>query len=140
MILWGLWGERNQLVWRHESRTAHLIVEGALTILDEWKMARAVGEHQPVSDAARPATCRRWHPPQQGTLKCNVDAAFQESEGQWGWGIAIRNHPGSLLSHRTGWMRGVPEVREGEALTLLDALIWVQAVGVERAVFETDST
>ncbi|CAN1787821.1 Putative ribonuclease H protein At1g65750 [Linum perenne] len=45
MILWGLWGERNQLVWRHESRIEHLIVEGALTILDEWKMTRAIGEH-----------------------------------------------------------------------------------------------
>ncbi|CAN1848611.1 hypothetical protein LINPERHAP1_LOCUS39002 [Linum perenne] len=40
MVLWGLWGERNQIVWRQESKTPQLIVEGALSIWEAWKVAR----------------------------------------------------------------------------------------------------
>ncbi|CAN1770769.1 hypothetical protein LINPERHAP1_LOCUS11707 [Linum perenne] len=81
-----------------------------------------------------------WHPPGELQLKCNVDAAFRVSNREWGWGAAVRNHVGTLLSFRTGWLRGTPEVREGEAMALLDALLWIQASGVEDMVFEIDSS
>ncbi|CAN1814009.1 Putative ribonuclease H protein At1g65750 [Linum perenne] len=139
MILWGLWGERNQLVWRRESRTPHLVVEGAVSILEEWKAARTNGQQSDRRNSDQQVPCERWHPPPMGVIKCNVDAAFQATRRQWGWGMVSRDHMGNLLSYRTGWMRGVLEVREGEVLALLDALLWLQANGVQRAILETDS-
>ncbi|CAN1768664.1 hypothetical protein LINPERHAP1_LOCUS10757 [Linum perenne] len=139
MILWGIWGERNQLVWRRESRMPHLVADGALSIWEEWKAARQNGKQSAGGNSGHQVLCEKWHPPPRGFIKCNVDAAFQESRRQWGWGLAIQDHEGTLLSYRTGWMRGVLEVREGELLALLDALMWLQAAGVQNVILETDS-
>ncbi|CAN1253998.1 Putative ribonuclease H protein At1g65750 [Linum perenne] len=139
MILWGIWGERNQIVWRRESKTPNLVADGALSILEEWRTARQHGKHSADGNSGRQTQCEKWHPPPRGFIKCNVDAAFQVSRRQWGWGLAVRDHEGTLLSYRTGWMRGVLEVREGEVLALLDALISLQAAGAQNVMLETDS-
>ncbi|CAN1842196.1 hypothetical protein LINPERHAP1_LOCUS36775 [Linum perenne] len=83
--------------------------------------------------------CDLWHPPHPNELKCNVDVAYQSREQRWGWGAAIRNHAGSLVAYRTGWTRGQPEVREGEARGLLDALYWAVRSQLHQVVFEVDS-
>ncbi|CAN1744284.1 Putative ribonuclease H protein At1g65750 [Linum perenne] len=140
MVLWSIWGERNQIVWNHESRTARLVADCGLTLLTEWRLARGIGRRPRNQGDRTEAICDKWHPPGEVQLKCNVDAAFRASSRDWGWGAVVRNHSGALLSFRTGWLRGTPEVREGEAMALLDAMLWIQASGVANMVFETDSS
>ncbi|CAN1815833.1 hypothetical protein LINPERHAP1_LOCUS27580 [Linum perenne] len=138
--MWSVWGEQNQIVWNHESRTARLVIEGGMMMLNEWRAARGLVGQSQTQGGRREAVCERWHPPDELQLKCNVDAAFRASTRDWGWGAAVRDHYGTLLSYRTGWLRGTPEVREGEAMAFLDALLWIQASGEENMEFETDSS
>ncbi|CAN1729193.1 hypothetical protein LINPERHAP1_LOCUS527 [Linum perenne] len=83
--------------------------------------------------------CENWHPPAYPWMKCNVDAGFKPNNRQWGCGMILRNSEGSLVGCRTTWKTGKPEVREGEAWALLDAMLWVEQSGYENVIFEVDS-
>ncbi|CAN1828205.1 hypothetical protein LINPERHAP1_LOCUS32159 [Linum perenne] len=85
-------------------------------------------------------SCTKWHNPPIGKLKCNVDAAFRERELWWGCGISLRNHEGAVVSIRTSWRRGLPTVKEGEALALLEAMEWLENSGYRDVIIEVDSS
>ncbi|CAN1784844.1 Putative ribonuclease H protein At1g65750 [Linum perenne] len=105
----------------------------------EWKAARAIP--RPTIGAPRQSNliCSSWHPPTRNQFKCNIDAGFRPVESLWGWGAALRDHSGSLLAYRTGWERGQPAVKEGEAWGLLDALSWMESLQIDQVTFEVDS-
>ncbi|CAN1797971.1 hypothetical protein LINPERHAP1_LOCUS21500 [Linum perenne] len=86
------------------------------------------------------SSCSKWHNPLIGKIKCNVDAAFREREHRWGCGMALRNHKGVVVSIQTSWRRGLPTVREGEALALLEALEWLENSGYNDVIIEVDSS
>ncbi|CAN1804672.1 Putative ribonuclease H protein At1g65750 [Linum perenne] len=138
-VLWCLWYERNQRVWNGEARTTNLIIESGTSIITEWKAARAATRPTNATPSRPDTSCKAWHPPVQNNFKCNVDAGFRRADDTWGWGAAIRDHYGTLLSYRTGWERGKPSVAEGEAWGLLDALFWVESLQISDTTFEVDS-
>ncbi|CAN1843957.1 FBD-associated F-box protein At3g52670 [Linum perenne] len=67
-------------------------------------------------------------------------AAKREEERRWSSGMILRYEADTVIYCRTTWKRGRSEVREGEALTLLDAMQWAEQSGYENVVFEVDST
>ncbi|CAN1782702.1 Putative ribonuclease H protein At1g65750 [Linum perenne] len=138
-VLWSLWYERNQRTWKNEARTARLIVDGGINIIAEWKAVRAGSLTRNNVPRSESAGCNSWHPPPSDAVKCNVDAGFRTNDATWGWGAVLRSHSGSLIAYRTGWERGRPSVKEGEAWGLLDALRWVEELGMDRVIFEVDS-
>ncbi|CAN1821825.1 hypothetical protein LINPERHAP1_LOCUS29697 [Linum perenne] len=139
MILWSLWGERNQRVWSKVFRSPQLVVEAGMSVLQDWRKAKAKGPAELTPTSSAPVRCGKWHPPPVMRLKCNVDATFREQQLMWGWGVALWDHAGTLVAYRTGWQRGTPEIREGEAMALLDALRWATANGLGPTKFEVDS-
>ncbi|CAN1815291.1 hypothetical protein LINPERHAP1_LOCUS27389 [Linum perenne] len=110
-----------------------------MTVLQDWRKAKAKGTADLTPTPPAPVRCVKWHPPPVMRLKCNVDAAFREQQRMWGWGVALRDHAGTLVAYRTGWQRGTPEIREGEAMALLDALRWAAANSLGPTKFEVDS-
>ncbi|CAN1241903.1 Putative ribonuclease H protein At1g65750 [Linum perenne] len=137
-IIWSLWYERNQRVWRSESRPATLIVEAGMNAIAEWKADRLKAAAQPGVQTKGNAYCLRWHPPPPACLKCNVDVGFRQQDRKWGWGAVIHDQAGDLIAFRTGWERGLPEVKEGEAMGLLEAIKWAQNFQPGNIMFETD--
>ncbi|CAN1729406.1 hypothetical protein LINPERHAP1_LOCUS604 [Linum perenne] len=80
VVLWSIWGERNQRVWEKKSRTARLVVEAGFTAQLEWEQARAMPNDRSDDRNHHVLSCTKWHNPPIGKLKCNVDAAFRERE------------------------------------------------------------
>ncbi|CAN1752594.1 hypothetical protein LINPERHAP1_LOCUS4809 [Linum perenne] len=50
-----------------------------------------------------------------------------------------RDSDGMCVAYQTGWERGQPEVKEGEAWSLLEALKWARDSNQTRVIFEVDS-
>ncbi|CAN1729936.1 LINE-1 reverse transcriptase homolog [Linum perenne] len=138
-ILWSLWYERNQRVWTGKARPADLVVDEGLNVILEWKAARRKTPTQGGNEAQSVESCPLWHPPRDTELKCNVDAGFKSREQKWGWGAVLRNSRGELVAFRTGWGFGQPEIKEGEARGLYEALSWATTRRVSRCTFEVDS-
>ncbi|CAN1814412.1 Putative ribonuclease H protein At1g65750 [Linum perenne] len=138
VVMWSLWYERNQRVWQGKARPVSIVVEEGLAVTDEWKAARVKTPSQGGRPGQAVGSCPLWHPPPAMVFKCNIDAGFNHREQKWGWGAAIRNHNGDLVAFRTNWERGQPEVREGEAWGLYEALKWVVSRRTRHVIFEVD--
>ncbi|CAN1763601.1 hypothetical protein LINPERHAP1_LOCUS8901 [Linum perenne] len=131
-MLWAVWRERNQRVWSQVSNSARTVVSGGQEAVSEWRTVRAVTRGGVGGIGNQRQICAKWHPPTQPWLKCNVDAGFKPNERKWGCGMILRSSDGAAVSCRTSWRIGKPEVREGEALALLDALLWIEQSGYEQ--------
>lgn len=60
-----------------------------------------------------------------GFLKCNINAAFQESNGVTSWGFCCRAKGGAFKLARSEWQHPCLPVPIGEALGLMKALQWM---------------
>ncbi|CAN1787158.1 Putative ribonuclease H protein At1g65750 [Linum perenne] len=140
VVLWSIWWERNQRVWKGESRTARLIVDAGINAKAEWEVARGIADRPQGSEEERRWMCESWHMPPVGKVKCNIDASFRAHERKWGCGMVIRDHEGGLVVCRTFWQEGCLTVREGEAIGLLKTLEWVVERGYVELLIEVDSS
>ncbi|XP_073355256.1 uncharacterized protein [Aegilops tauschii subsp. strangulata] len=82
---------------------------------------------------------QKWKPPPTGTLKINTDGAFFEAQHTGGWGFAIRNDHGVLLSVGAGNLENVSNPQHAEASALQQATNIVVQMGCHQVMFETDS-
>ncbi|CAN1279111.1 Putative ribonuclease H protein At1g65750 [Linum perenne] len=98
IILWHMWRERNARVWDNKRASAMWVVKMAMDDLLAWKEAH---NRAPAVERVVESPCRRWHPPRNGALKCNVDAAIFVNQGMTGMGAIIRDEQGEALSYRT---------------------------------------
>ncbi|XP_060969497.1 uncharacterized protein LOC115713198 [Cannabis sativa] len=72
MLLWGVWGARNDLVWNNKALSVERVVNAAITYLDSWKNAQL--ENRVVSPISGPITsgCEQWSKPYFGEIKLIV--------------------------------------------------------------------
>ncbi|CAN1767936.1 hypothetical protein LINPERHAP1_LOCUS10452 [Linum perenne] len=138
--MWALWREHNQRVWSNESTTARRVVEGGAEAILEWRAVRERTGGTVVQRNQARTRCGKWHVPPDEWVKCNVDSSFRLSERKWGSDMILRSSEGAVVSCRSSWKRGRPAVRDGEALALLEALLWVEHSVYTNVVFEVDST
>ncbi|XP_043813396.1 uncharacterized protein LOC122723815 [Manihot esculenta] len=77
MILWALWQNRNNVVWKGQGQTASGVFCMALNFLQQWKAARVVSSVSTIVDPVRPI----WSPPPHGWIKANIDASLSLQRG-----------------------------------------------------------
>ncbi|CAN1792351.1 hypothetical protein LINPERHAP1_LOCUS19652 [Linum perenne] len=131
-VLWSIWKEQNNRVWRGEKNTAGWVVSSGLDGLHEWQAVRRREEN---GGRDRRSRCTLWHPPDPGELKCNVDYAVFEAEHKSGWGVVVRDSGGQLIKIGMQAREGVLVPCEGEGMALLLALRRMEADGFERVTF-----
>lgn len=92
------------------------------------------------TDAHHQNQLHSWVKPVAGLLKCNVDAAFFTQEKACGVGMCLRNESGIFIQARV--MRHTPllNVREGEAIGLLEAIKWVCSLGLDNVIFDSSNS
>jgi ribonuclease HI len=152
LLLWRAWQVMNDIT--HEN--SKFSVEGSVSFLRKyWYELCSIRQHDgkedlkgkaPVLDSlsagvqGRPAKEKgRWEAPQINWVKINVDGAFDESTGEGGLGVVIRNHQGDVLL--TAWkdLQGLRDAEEAEALACREGLKLAADWCAQRAVLETDN-
>jgi ribonuclease HI len=71
-----------------------------------------------------------WIKPQQGNMKCNVDASCYAAENRYSIGACIRDEHGRFVKAMSAHFVGQPAVHEAEAQGLLVALKWLQQMQI----------
>ncbi|CAN1145355.1 hypothetical protein LINPERHAP2_LOCUS14632 [Linum perenne] len=136
-VVGGLWIERNGRVWSTERKPAFVTIRGAMEAVREWQGTRR-SESGPMLQPAD-TTCRKWHPPPPGMLKCNVDGAVFGDQGRTGAGMVLRNEHGELISFRMASQAGFLSPKESEGLALLHALKWLNEKRAKNTIIEVDA-
>jgi nuclear transport factor 2 (NTF2) superfamily protein len=81
-----------------------------------------------------------WEKLSEMRLKCNVDAAFLDRNHITSFACCVRDSRGQFFRSQTKWQRANKTVLEGEAIALLDALLFADANRWNQVVFESDSS
>ena len=86
-----------------------------------------------------PKAVEHWRPPQQGWIKCNVDASFFAEEGRGASGAVLRDHEGRRpCGRRARWYDHCLNAMATEALACRDGVQFAIDRGVQRLILETD--
>ncbi|KAM6569155.1 hypothetical protein CsatB_017140 [Cannabis sativa] len=127
MILWSVWGARNDLVWNDKAISVERVVSSAITYLDLWKSAQnSNGGASSFSSQFR-AGVEHWIKPSLGELKVNCDAALFSGERSHGLGWIARDHAGLCVSAAAVKHRGDIDPVVAEALSMKEALSWIKS-------------
>ncbi|KAL8519777.1 hypothetical protein ACS0TY_010641 [Phlomoides rotata] len=109
-ILWWVWREMNDKVWKGRSNDASAVLFLPTSFLTEWKVARLTTNTQTI-----PAiTCKVWHCPPQSYAKANIDAAFFNDTTKMGLRMILHDDDGKFLLCRFLVVSGVLRADEGD--------------------------
>ena len=136
MILWCVWRQRNQKLWENSSLSAVKAMELGYVFLQDWRRARAGASSSATQCAHGPLT---WSRPLGGRWKCNLDAAMFSDLSTIGLGMVMRRNDGQFYACKTLLLPLSCSVKEAEALTLREALLWVLSLKLVDVEFKTDS-
>ncbi|KAG7583713.1 Reverse transcriptase domain [Arabidopsis suecica] len=137
-LLWRLWKNRNELVFKGKEFTAPQAVNKAKEDAEEWK-ARKEPQTQADHQSRAGQQNTKWKCPSPGWVKCNTDGAWSAESINSGMGWVLRNHEGKTL-----WLglRVVPKVKtvlEIELEALRWAVLTMSRFNHKKIVFESDS-
>ncbi|CAJ2636114.1 unnamed protein product [Trifolium pratense] len=137
VLLWSIWQQRNDKVWRDKVEPFQHVRARAINLLTDWKGAQ---NHKNLHSQQRQhntAIC--WSKPPTGRYKCNIDASFPKQQNKVGRGMCIRDDQGRFVLAKTEWLSPITDVDIGEALGILSALNLVHDLQLENVDFELDS-
>ncbi|XP_018725857.2 uncharacterized protein LOC108958233 [Eucalyptus grandis] len=92
-LLWQIWRQRNNFIFRNHSPDPIQAVEDALAQSRIDKVVDPTPHSFPISSLSPD---QRWKPPDKGSLKCNIDGAFQSEGLQGSMACICRNYKGIL--------------------------------------------
>jgi ribonuclease HI len=151
-MLWSLWKHRNLKLWQGVNETEAQVIDRAFHLIDDWGSANIDIQEQtlprapliglPRDNQDRASTSSSdtsWKRPQQGSLKCNIDASFSDSLNRTGVGMCIRDSEGTFVLAKTLNFSPLCSVHLGEAMGLFYALQWLRDLGLDHVVVALDS-
>ena len=85
MVLWGLWTQRNNILWHHDNLSPSRVVSDCLCFRHDW-LSTISGLQGVVNTIYRPTAGLMWCCPTAGFYKYNCDAAIFEASSITGQG------------------------------------------------------
>ncbi|KAK2358306.1 hypothetical protein QL285_095501 [Trifolium repens] len=143
--LWSLWKRRNLQLWQDVSETVAQVIDRAFHLVEDWCTANSIRDPPQGISTADPnmitiaPTALTWQHPQQGRLKCNIDASFSESLNRTGIGVCIRDAVGTFVLAKTLHFSPKCSVPLGEAMGLYYAVQWLCDMSFDSIDFALDS-
>lgn len=138
VILWSLWKNRNDVIWKNLRKWPSAIVNLAGSFLAQWQHAQILINGDLLSDQNSGVVS--WCKPACGWLKCNVDGAVFSSESKLGFGMVLRNSEGTMIAARCGSILGPADSVLAEAVSFREALSWLKRLGASQVIVESDSS
>ncbi|XP_060968323.1 uncharacterized protein LOC115710989 [Cannabis sativa] len=140
--LWCIWSERNQVVHNKKSHSASALAAFSLQYLDNYHAAQL--KYRPPATSSQvpsPSTAPSapWQPPPMGTLKLNIDAAFDKTSSKIGVGAVIRNYVGQVIAALSMPIVGNFASNEMEAKAMFHGINWVLQQQLSISIVETDA-
>ncbi|PNX56452.1 cytochrome p450 [Trifolium pratense] len=119
-------------MWENVIDSDQTVVERAKHLITSWRNAQQIRQSVNITQPSPQQTV--WTKPRHGRYKCNVDASFLLDRNKVGLGMCLRDDHGRFVAARTKWIEHIVNVKIGEAIGLLHALMWVE----EMQLYDTD--
>lgn len=113
MLLWCIWRCMKDKIWNNIDLQHHVSISLMMQSYVEWCHAR-IGNRDHNRNHHQPASLT-WHKPNEGYIKCNIDATLFKENNTFGVGICLHGHQGDYICPRTFHSKGVPNPRTAEA-------------------------
>lgn len=81
----------------------------------------------------------RWHPPEEGRVKINVDAHVVAGNSWFSCGLVVRDHEAKFVRVKVFKSARIVPVIEAEAGAILEAIKWSSSMGLQNVEIECDS-
>ncbi|XP_045810275.1 uncharacterized protein LOC123904688 [Trifolium pratense] len=120
LLMWTLWKNRNNLVWKEYRVSATQSGFEAQHHWEEWHAVSLLGIQ--TLQQTHEVSTTTWQPPIHGKVKCNVDASFFNNEGACGWGWCIRGSNGQFILAGSNVLFKKLNIIEGEAMVIKEAI------------------
>ncbi|KAK9124651.1 hypothetical protein Sjap_014253 [Stephania japonica] len=138
MYLWVIWRCKNNLLWINNGALLHVVVRQSMEWLVAWTEAKRNSRTGTPQETVGGCD-EQWSPLELPTdwFKCNTDAALFDEEGKVGLSGVVRNDMGLLIyGHtRTFTSRCTHTDAEADAMTIKEALSWVDRLGLTQVIF-----
>ncbi|KAM5582252.1 hypothetical protein ABKV19_002583, partial [Rosa sericea] len=92
MLLWVIWTERNNVLWKGTCFNASSAAQWASKFLEDFH------KHHPVGQQKNPRIRSKWELPPRGRLKINVDGSYRSESGDGGVVIVVRDEFGTCIA------------------------------------------
>ncbi|KAL9294084.1 putative ribonuclease H domain, reverse transcriptase zinc-binding domain-containing protein [Arabidopsis thaliana] len=137
-ILWRLWKNRNDLVFKGKQFDAPDVIRWAVEDVEEWRQSLQ-RSFLPKHIERSEQQVIKWKQPPHGWVKCNSDGAWNAERSKCGIGWVLRNSDKNVL-----WMgaRAIP-MAQSALVTEAEALRWavlsLSRLNYRKVIFESDS-
>ncbi|GKU88725.1 hypothetical protein SLEP1_g2954 [Rubroshorea leprosula] len=136
ILSWRIWSSRNEAHWNGRRAHPQQIIEGGVNYLMNYQRAQqSMGRGSGVVQVHGET---KWKPPDEQTIKINVDGAVAEQRKVFGMGAVARDHCGEVLATMACQGRDVAAAEIVEACSIRRALQWAQELNLGRIIIETD--
>uniref|UniRef100_A0A803Q767 RNase H type-1 domain-containing protein n=1 Tax=Cannabis sativa TaxID=3483 RepID=A0A803Q767_CANSA len=136
MILWGVWGARNDLLWNKKIASVERVVSAAVTYLELWKVAQLKNGDVSASTSHASIGSELWSKPSLVELKVNCDAAIFSREKSHGLGWIARDSAGVLLTAAAEKRNGGVDPVVAGAMLMKEDLSWLKQTWGNSGSFE----
>lgn len=79
-----------------------------------------------------------WTPPDQGWIKCNVDAALFREDNKIGYGLVMRNNQAEFVAAKSGKIPCALDPGLVEAFACRETAKWVGKKELRNVIIESD--
>ncbi|GLU12062.1 hypothetical protein SLE2022_287710 [Rubroshorea leprosula] len=136
ILSWRIWSSRNEAHWNGRRAHPQQIIEGGVNYLMNYQRAQqSMGRGSGVVQMHGET---KWKPPDEQTIKINVDGAVAEQRRVFGMGAVARDHCGEVLATMACQGRDVAAADIVEACSIRRAMQWAQELNLGRIIIETD--
>ncbi|XP_062093342.1 uncharacterized protein LOC133799338 [Humulus lupulus] len=137
MTCWAIWKARNDMVWKQLQPSVDRVLSISQSCLHQWLEAQKYF-HPSQMFQRGVAYQERWTKPHDGMMKINVDVSVHATENRFGFGCVARDSNGLFLEALCGRRRGKVSAVLGEALSIKEALSWIQRKDWANVIVESD--
>jgi len=138
-IVYQIWQSRNLIVFQNKQVPVLEALSKAINSAEDFFSQNSNSTTNTPSNNLSTQGCNTsWSPPSTGYLKLNVDAHYL-GDGRWGLGWILRREDGGTVAVATKVVRSGEEVKNAEALGILEALQFISKQGLRLIVVESDS-
>lgn len=131
--MYSLWMQRNKRKHGEQQTPLSSAVKWSIDMaFDLWELSRP-------KKGALTTSKKRWQPPPMGWIKCNIDGAFDPTQGQGATAAVLRDERGSFQGGRAQWYSHGLDALMMESLACRDGMAYARERGVRRLLVETDN-
>ncbi|XP_024175552.1 uncharacterized protein LOC112181445 [Rosa chinensis] len=134
MIIWAIWKNRNNFLWKGTQQTAQDILLSSFAWLEEFQKALT------PAVTRRQQHCHFWQPAPTGAFKMNMDASYLSNQTKGGIGGVLRTETGQVVAAFASPIPHLASLKQGELYAIRAGVDLVKSLQLQQVVIESDCT